>query len=145
MTETKRKKPRAKKANERVGADDDRRLMAAALRLGRRNLGQTYPNPAVGALVVRMEAGRPIVVGRGSTAAGGRPHAETLALEEAGEAARGATVYVTLEPCSHHGRTPPCVDALIAAGVARVVVAMVDPDPRVAGEGLKNSKQPESR
>ena len=76
-----------------------------------------------------------VIVGRGWTAAGGRPHAETLALSSAGEAARGATLYVTLEPCSHHGETPPCVDAIIASGVARVVTAMDDPDPRVAGRG----------
>lgn len=122
------------------GADDpelDRRMMAAALRLGRRNLGQTYPNPAVGALVVRIEEGSPIVVARGWTARGGRPHAEVVALEAAGERAKGATVYVTLEPCSHHGRTPPCADALVAAGVARVVSAMADPDPRVSGQGHK--------
>lgn len=113
----------------------DRRFMAAALRLGRRNLGQTYPNPAVGAMVVRSDAATPVVVGRGWTAAGGRPHAETLALAEAGEAARGATVYVTLEPCAHEGKTPPCANALVAAGVARVVTALEDPDQRVAGKG----------
>jgi diaminohydroxyphosphoribosylaminopyrimidine deaminase/5-amino-6-(5-phosphoribosylamino)uracil reductase len=111
--------------------------MAAALRLGRRNLGQTHPNPAVGALVVRMEADGPVVVGRGWTAAGGRPHAETIALEEAGKAARGATVYVTLEPCAHKGETPPCAEALIEAKVGRVVSAMEDPDKRVAGKGHK--------
>ena len=121
------------------GADPelDRRLMAAALRLGRRNLGQTHPNPAVGALVVRMEAEGPVAVGRGWTAAGGRPHAETIALEEAGKAARGATVYVTLEPCAHKGETPPCAEALIEAKVGRVVSAMEDPDKRVAGKGHK--------
>jgi diaminohydroxyphosphoribosylaminopyrimidine deaminase/5-amino-6-(5-phosphoribosylamino)uracil reductase len=115
----------------------DRRFMAAALRLGRRNLGQTHPNPAVGALVVRMEAEGPVIVGRGWTAAGGRPHAETIALEEAGKAARGATVYVTLEPCAHKGETPPCAEALIEAKVGRVVSAMDDPDKRVAGKGHK--------
>lgn len=113
----------------------DRRLMAVALRLGRRNLGQTYPNPAVGALVVRTEGAEPVIVGRGWTAVGGRPHAETIALEQAGEAARGATVYVTLEPCSHDGETPPCAQALVDAGVARVVSALEDPDKRVAGRG----------
>jgi diaminohydroxyphosphoribosylaminopyrimidine deaminase/5-amino-6-(5-phosphoribosylamino)uracil reductase len=106
--------------------------MAAAVRLSRRGLGRTAPNPSVGALVV--VDGR--IVGRGVTAIGGRPHAEPQALAEAGEAARGATLYVTLEPCSHHGRTPPCVDAIIAAGVARVVAAVEDPDPRVAGRGF---------
>jgi diaminohydroxyphosphoribosylaminopyrimidine deaminase/5-amino-6-(5-phosphoribosylamino)uracil reductase len=119
-------------AQPKVDAELDRRFMAAALRLGRRNLGHTYPNPAVGAVIV--SDGR--VVGHGWTAEGGRPHAEVLALAKAGEAARGATVYVTLEPCSHHGRTPPCADALVEAGVARVVVPIEDPDPRVAGQGL---------
>ncbi len=110
----------------------DERFMAAALALGRRQLGLTAPNPSVGALVVRGAC----VVGAGATAPGGRPHAETQALAEAGEAARGATVYVTLEPCSHHGQTGPCAEALIAAGVARVVCALADPDPRVAGQGF---------
>ena len=110
----------------------DARFMAAALALGRRNLGLTAPNPSVGALIVRD--GR--VVGAGVTAPGGRPHAETLALAEARPLARGATVYVTLEPCSHHGQTPPCAEALVAAGVARVVCALADPDPRVSGRGL---------
>ncbi len=113
----------------------DRRFMAAALRLGRRNLGQTYPNPAVGSLIVAMESGEPVVVGRGWTARGGRPHAETIALEQAGDAANGATAYVSLEPCSHQGETRPCAQALIDAKVARVVTAMEDPDPRVAGKG----------
>jgi diaminohydroxyphosphoribosylaminopyrimidine deaminase/5-amino-6-(5-phosphoribosylamino)uracil reductase len=112
-------------------AATDEAYMAAALALGRRNMGRTAPNPAVGALVVRDG----VIVARGFTAPGGRPHAEAIALARAGEAARGATLYVTLEPCSHHGATPPCVDAIIAAGVARVVTAMEDPDPRVAGEG----------
>ena len=116
----------------------DRRLMAAALRLGRRNLGRTYPNPSVGALVVATDGrGGFEVVGRGVTAPGGRPHAETEALAEAGARAKGATVYVTLEPCSHEGRTPPCTDALIAAGVARVVMTIDDPDPRVGGDGRR--------
>ena len=106
--------------------------MRAALALARRGLGNTWPNPAVGCVLVRD--GR--VVGRGTTAPGGRPHAETVALAQAGGLAHGATAYVTLEPCSHHGRTPPCADALIAAGVARVVVACGDPDPRVDGCGV---------
>ena len=106
--------------------------MRSALALARRGLGNCWPNPAVGCVIVRD--GR--VVGRGVTAPGGRPHAETLALAMAGAAARGATVYVTLEPCCHHGRTPPCTDALIAAGVAHVVVAVRDTDPRVAGAGI---------
>ena len=106
--------------------------MRAALALARRGLGRVWPNPAVGCVIVKN--GR--VVGRGWTQPGGRPHAETEALARAGEAARGATAYVTLEPCCHWGRTPPCADALIAAGLRRVVVALEDPDPRVAGGGL---------
>jgi diaminohydroxyphosphoribosylaminopyrimidine deaminase/5-amino-6-(5-phosphoribosylamino)uracil reductase len=109
----------------------DARFMALALTLGRRGLGNTWPNPAVGAVVVRDGA----IVGRGWTQPGGRPHAETEALRHAGQAARGATIYVTLEPCSHHGRTPPCADAIIAAGVWRVVSALADPNPEVAGRG----------
>lgn len=109
--------------------------MAAALRLARRGAGQTWPNPAVGAILVQGREGDARVVGRAVTAAGGRPHAETIALERAGAEARGATCYVTLEPCSHHARTPPCVDALLQAGIARVVSAASDPDPRVAGRG----------
>jgi diaminohydroxyphosphoribosylaminopyrimidine deaminase/5-amino-6-(5-phosphoribosylamino)uracil reductase len=111
---------------------DDLPHMRAALALARRGLGNAWPNPAVGCVLVRH--GR--VVGRGWTQPGGRPHAETEAIRRAGSKARGATAYVTLEPCSHHGRTPPCCDALVAAGVARVVVAMRDPDPRVNGRGL---------
>jgi diaminohydroxyphosphoribosylaminopyrimidine deaminase/5-amino-6-(5-phosphoribosylamino)uracil reductase len=106
--------------------------MRAALGLARRGLGNTWPNPSVGCVVVRD--GR--VVGRAVTAPGGRPHAERLALAMAGEAARGADVYVTLEPCCHHGHTPPCTDALIEAGVARVFVATRDPDARVNGGGI---------
>lgn len=112
-----------------VASDDA--YMAAALALGRRNMGRTAPNPAVGALLVKDG----VVIARGFTAPGGRPHAEAIALAAAGDAARGATLYVTLEPCAHHGATPPCVDAIIASRVARVVSAMDDPDPRVAGEG----------
>ena len=110
----------------------DLRAMRAALALARRGLGQVWPNPAVGCVIVKD--GR--VVGRGWTQPGGRPHAETEALARAGAAARGGTAYVTLEPCCHWGRTPPCADALIAAGLRRVVVALQDPDPRVAGGGL---------
>lgn len=111
----------------------DRHHMLAALALAERGLGAVWPNPAVGCVLVRD--GR--VVGRGWTQPGGRPHAETEALRRAGDAARGATAYVTLEPCSHHGKTPPCADALVAAGVVRVVAACGDPDPRVAGNGLR--------
>jgi diaminohydroxyphosphoribosylaminopyrimidine deaminase / 5-amino-6-(5-phosphoribosylamino)uracil reductase len=114
---------------------DDTRFMALALALGARGLGRTWPNPAVGAVIVRNDGAGPVIVGRGWTQPGGRPHAETEALQRAGEAARGATLYVTLEPCSHHGKTPPCADAIVAAGVARVVSAMVDPNPEVSGAG----------
>src|SRR6185312_7943024 len=113
----------------------DRRFMAAAIRLSRRHLGLTGTNPSVGTLIVREGDGGPVIVGSGVTAIGGRPHAEPQALEEAGELARGATAYVTLEPCAHHGRTPPCAEALATAGIARVVGAASDPDPRVPGEG----------
>ena len=114
-----------------AGGAEDARFMALALTLGRRGLGRTWPNPAVGAVVVKDG----IIVGRGWTQPGGRPHAETEALRRAGSAARGATLYVTLEPCSHHGKTPPCADAVIAAGIARVVSALADPNPEVAGAG----------
>src|SRR5262247_2119310 len=113
----------------------DERHMALALALGRRGLGRTWPNPAVGAVIVAETGQGPLIVGRGWTQAGGRPHAETEALRRAGAAAHGATLYVTLEPCSHHGKTPPCADAIIAAGIARVVSALVDPNPEVAGAG----------
>jgi diaminohydroxyphosphoribosylaminopyrimidine deaminase/5-amino-6-(5-phosphoribosylamino)uracil reductase len=113
-------------------AADDARFMSEAAALSRRHLGLTGSNPSVGCVIVRDG----VVVGRGVTAASGRPHAETEALKEAGEQARGATAYVTLEPCSHHGKTPPCADALISAGIARVVVAITDPDERVSGRGL---------
>ena len=109
--------------------------MAAAIRLSRRHSGLTSTNPSVGTLIVRDDGAGPVIVGRGVTAIGGRPHAETEALAEAGELARGATAYVTLEPCAHHGRTPPCANALVTAGVARVVGAASDPDPRVSGKG----------
>jgi len=109
----------------------DQRFMQLALALGRRGLGRTWPNPAVGAVVVKDG----VIVGRGWTQAGGRPHAEPVALAHAGEAARGATLYVTLEPCSHVGKSPPCTDAVIAAGIRRVVSAIEDPNPEVAGQG----------
>ncbi len=109
----------------------DQRFMQLALALGRRGLGRTWPNPAVGAVVVKDD----VIVGRGWTQAGGRPHAEPVALAYAGEAARGATLYVTLEPCSHVGKSPPCTDAVIAAGIKRVVSAIEDPNPEVAGQG----------
>lgn len=111
---------------------EDRRWMSAALMQARYALGQTAPNPAVGCVLVNDG----VLVGRGYTALAGRPHAETIALADAGDGAKGATAYVTLEPCSHHGKTPPCVNALINAGISRVVVAAEDPDPRVAGQGF---------
>lgn len=110
---------------------EDTRFMALALALGARGHGRVWPNPPVGCVIVKD--GR--IVGRGWTQPGGRPHGETVALAQAGEAARGATAYVTLEPCAHHGKTPPCAEALVRAGVARVVTAMEDPDPRVSGRG----------
>ena len=109
----------------------DHRFMQLALSLGRRGLGRTWPNPAVGAVVVKDG----VIVGRGWTQAGGRPHAETEALKRAGKSAKGATLYVTLEPCSHQGKTPPCVDAIIRAGIARVVSSSEDANPQVAGQG----------
>src|SRR5690349_2006728 len=110
---------------------DDERFMQLALALGRRNLGHTWPNPAVGAVIVKDG----IILGRGWTQQGGRPHAEVEALRHAKKAAQGATMYVTLEPCSHQGKSPPCADAIARAGIARVVSAVEDPNPEVAGKG----------
>ena len=115
----------------KVSKAADRRFMQLALTLGRRGQGRTWPNPAVGAVVVKDG----VIVGRGWTQPGGRPHAEPEALRRAGEAARGAALYVTLEPCSHVGKSPPCADAIMAAGIARVVSAIEDPNPEVAGQG----------
>ncbi|MEK1887215.1 MAG: bifunctional diaminohydroxyphosphoribosylaminopyrimidine deaminase/5-amino-6-(5-phosphoribosylamino)uracil reductase RibD [Phyllobacterium sp.] len=112
-------------------SDLDRRYMAAAIRLSRTHQGLTGTNPSVATLVVKDG----VIVGRGVTAIGGRPHAEPQALAEAGDAARGATAYVTLEPCAHHGKTPPCANALVTAGITRVVAAATDPDDRVSGKG----------
>lgn len=120
-----------------MGGLDDAGWMASALSLARRGLGTTFPNPSVGCVLVRDG----VVVGRGRTRAGGRPHAETEALAQAGERARGAVAYVSLEPCDHHGQTPPCSLALIRAGVARVVVACEDPDPRVSGAGMRRLRE----
>jgi diaminohydroxyphosphoribosylaminopyrimidine deaminase / 5-amino-6-(5-phosphoribosylamino)uracil reductase len=106
--------------------------MRASLALAKRGLGQTWPNPSVGCVIVGRNG---VVVGRGRTQAGGRPHAETTALSQAGPGARGATAYVTLEPCAHTGQTGPCAQALLASGITRVVSAIEDPDPRVAGRG----------
>ena len=109
----------------------DKRYMALALGLASRGLGQVWPNPAVGCVIVKEDR----IVGRGWTQPSGRPHAETIALEQAGLLAKGGTAYVSLEPCAHHGKTPPCAEALVAAGIVRVVSALVDPDHRVAGQG----------
>lgn len=117
----------------------DTHMMQIALRLAARGLGRTAPNPAVGAVIADERTGE--VIARGWTAPGGRPHAETEAIARAGERARGATMYVTLEPCSHHGVTPPCADAIVKAGLARVVCGIEDPDPRVAGRGLSRLRQ----
>ena len=113
-------------------SERDHLFMARALRLARKGLYSTHPNPRVGCVIVRDGE----IVGEGWHASAGEPHAEVHALRKAGERARGATAYVTLEPCSHHGSTPPCADALVAAGVGRVVAAMQDPNPQVAGRGL---------
>ena len=110
----------------------DERYMALAISLGRRNLGQTSPNPSVGCVLVKND----VIVGRGYTAPGGRPHAETQALKQAGSVANGSTAYITLEPCSHEGKTPPCAQALVEAGVKRAVIATIDPDKRVNGKGI---------
>jgi diaminohydroxyphosphoribosylaminopyrimidine deaminase/5-amino-6-(5-phosphoribosylamino)uracil reductase len=114
--------------------DADRRFMQLALRVARRMLGRTAPNPAVGAVIADEATGE--VIARGWTQAGGRPHAEAHVLVRAGAQARGRTMYVTLEPCSHHGRTPPCADAIVAAGIRRVVCAIEDPNPEISGRGL---------
>lgn len=111
----------------------DHAVMAAALRLAERGVYSTHPNPNVGCVIVKDGT----VVGEGWHRRAGGPHAEAFALQQAGDRARGATAYLTLEPCSHHGRTPPCADALVEAGVSRVVVAMQDPNPLVAGKGLQ--------
>ena len=110
----------------------DKDMMLKALALAEKGLGNVAPNPAVGCIIVKGGE----IVGEGYTQKGGRPHAETVALESAGDKAKGATVYVSFEPCAHHGETPPCAEALIAAGVTRVVVAITDPDERVSGRGI---------
>jgi diaminohydroxyphosphoribosylaminopyrimidine deaminase/5-amino-6-(5-phosphoribosylamino)uracil reductase len=118
-------------AADAASANDDERFMALALALGRRGRGQVWPNPAIGAVIVKDG----ILLARGWTQAGGRPHAEVEALRRARKEAQGATMYVTLEPCSHQGKSPPCADAIIKAGIARVVSALEDPNPEVAGKG----------
>src|SRR6201990_643530 len=114
-----------------MSSAEDARFMALALAPGRRSLGRAWPNPAVGAVIVKDG----VIAGRGWTQPGGRPHAEVEALRRAGALARGATLYVKLEPCSHFGRSPPCADAVIACGIARVVSAIEDPNPEVGGQG----------
>src|ERR1700761_4804747 len=120
------------RARKSSSAMNEAQHMRSALNLARRGLGLVAPNPAVGCVLVKDG----VVIGRGWTQPGGRPHAETEALRRAGERARGATAYVTLEPCAHRGQTPPCAEALVAAGIARCVVAIEDPDPRVGGRGV---------
>jgi diaminohydroxyphosphoribosylaminopyrimidine deaminase/5-amino-6-(5-phosphoribosylamino)uracil reductase len=115
-----------------MASPSDTEHMRHALHLAESGLGRTWPNPSVGAVVVKDGT----VVGTGVTAHGGRPHAEPQALAAAASAALGATLYVTLEPCAHHGQTPPCTDSIIAAGIARVVVANTDPNPKVSGKGM---------
>jgi diaminohydroxyphosphoribosylaminopyrimidine deaminase/5-amino-6-(5-phosphoribosylamino)uracil reductase len=125
--------------SERTSADTDRRFMELALRMARRMLGRTAPNPAVGAVVADETTGE--VIARGWTQQGGRPHAEADALARAGARARGQTMYVSLEPCSHHGRTPPCANAIIDAGIRRVVCAIGDPNPEISGRGFAVLRQ----
>lgn len=121
--------------------DDERSHMRAALSLAARGLGNVAPNPAVGCILVRPDLGNGRVVGRGWTQPGGRPHAETEALRRAGTLSRGAHAYVTLEPCTHSGKTEPCAEALIEAGVSTVTIAIGDPDPRVSGSGIKKLQE----
>ena len=111
----------------------DIRFMRIAMALAERGLGNVWPNPAVGCVIINNGH----IIGRGWTGPGGRPHAETEALKRAGDAARGATAYITLEPCAHFGKTPPCADALVNAGIKRAVIAITDPDPRTAGRGIQ--------
>jgi diaminohydroxyphosphoribosylaminopyrimidine deaminase/5-amino-6-(5-phosphoribosylamino)uracil reductase len=117
----------------------DLRWLDAAARIASPWLGTTAENPTVGALVV--DEVHQVLLGRGVTARGGRPHAEPQALQEAGGRARGRTLYVTLEPCNHWGRTPPCADAVVRAGIRRVVIGLVDPDPRTAGDGIRRMQE----
>ena len=120
-----------------LNKDIDSMYMKRALELAKRGLGETWPNPAVGCVIVSERGGDPVVVGEGYHPKAGLPHAEVYALRGAGEAARGGTAYVTLEPCDHYGRTPPCSQALVDAGVARVVVGVRDPNPLVDGGGIQ--------
>ncbi|KAA6205868.1 MAG: bifunctional diaminohydroxyphosphoribosylaminopyrimidine deaminase/5-amino-6-(5-phosphoribosylamino)uracil reductase RibD [Candidatus Tokpelaia sp.] len=122
-------------------SDRDKYFMAEAVALAHGRLGRTGENPAVGAVLVREEEGQAVIIGSSATAAGGRPHAEISALRQAGAKAHGAALYVTLEPCCHFGQTPPCTEALIKAGVTRVIIAVSDPDRRVNGGGIKVLRQ----
>jgi diaminohydroxyphosphoribosylaminopyrimidine deaminase/5-amino-6-(5-phosphoribosylamino)uracil reductase len=124
----------------RLAQDQDERFMAAALSYGRQNLGQTFPNPSVGALVVSADANSRIIA-RGVTAKGGRPHAEAEALAKAGAAAKDATIYVTLEPCVPHGRGEPCTDIIKRSGISRAVIALADPNPATSGRGIARLKE----
>ena len=124
-----------------MDANSDAAFMQIALQLGQRGAGRSWPNPCVGCVITARTPYGPEIIGRGWTARGGRPHAETMALEQAGSAARGATLYVTLEPCSHFGKTPPCSSAIIKAGISRVVCALEDPDARVAGRGFARLRE----
>lgn len=117
--------------------ENDQKWMRLALNLAHRGLGTTYPNPSVGCVIVKDD----ILISTGHTSLGGRPHAETIALEKAGSNSQGATAYISFEPCSHHGKTPPCAEALINAGIKRAVIATGDPDPRVSGKGIKLLKE----
>ena len=123
-----------KKSKQALKQKTDSDYMKMALGLARRGQGNTWPNPSVGCVIVN-KAGH--VIGRGHTGSGGRPHGETAALAQSGRAAMGATAYITLEPCAHHGKTPPCAEALVMAGISRVVVAITDPDDRTSGKGIE--------
>ena len=118
----------------------DEKMMQGALAMARRHLGQTGPNPSVGCVIVKEKKGQHEIIARAVTGQGGRPHAEPQALEGAGQAAKGATLYVTLEPCNHHGKTPPCTEAIIKAGIKRVVIGAIDQNPQVAVQGIERLK-----
>ena len=117
-------------------SSNDIHYMRSAINMGRRGIGRAGENPSVGCVIVKND----VIISRARTADNGRPHAESQALKLAGDRARGAALYVTLEPCAHHGKTPPCVDAILSYGVARVVVGLVDPDPRTAGQSIRKMK-----
>ena len=116
------------------------KMMQGALAMARRHLGQTGSNPSVGCVIVKVQNGHHEIIARAVTGKGGTPHAEPQALEAAGEAAKGAALYVTLEPCNHHGKTPPCTEAIIKAGIKRVIIAAIDKNPQVAAQGIERLK-----